>query len=287
MIVFEDFTYAYPTGSAPVLRGIDLVVEEGGFHGVVGASGAGKSTLAMAVAGFIPHAQGGEYAGRVAVGGAVVADTPLPELVTRVGLVQQNPFDQISGARFTVREEIAFGLENLGVEREEMARRVDAVMADLGITGLADRSPYALSGGQQQVVAVASMLVMRPEVLVLDEPTSQLDPGGARMVVEALGAVRRSGVTVLLVTHALELLAEHADTLHVLVDGEIAAQGPPAETLADDRMEEWGVGRPRYTEAAARARRDGLWEADRALPATLGAAAAGFRAAVRTEGGRR
>jgi energy-coupling factor transporter ATP-binding protein EcfA2 len=283
VIRFRDFTYAYPTGEAPVLHGVDLEVRPGRFHGLVGASGSGKSTLAMAAAGFIPHAQGGESTGEVTVGDLVVADTPLPDLVTRVGLVQQDPFDQISGARFTVREEIAFGCENLGVERGEMVRRVDEVMERLRIAHLADRSPYELSGGQQQVVAVASMLVMRPEVLVLDEPTSQLDPAGSRMVVEALAAVRATGMTVLLVEHGLELLAEHADELHVIADGRIVAEGPPADILTDPRLDAWGIGRTRFTAAAAEARRDGLWPRSRPLPATLDGAAAGFRAAANGE----
>lgn len=281
MITFRDFTYAYPTSDAPVLRDVDLAVRPGRFHGLLGASGSGKSTLAMAATGFIPHAQGGEHTGSVTVGDLVVADTPLPDLVTRVGLVQQDPFNQISGARFSVREEIAFGCENLGVDRTEIVGRVGQVMEMLGITDLADRSPYELSGGQQQVVAVASMLVMRPDVLVLDEPTSQLDPAGSRLVVEALAVIRETGMTVLLVEHTLELLAEHADELHVLRDGRIVAEGPPATILTDPRMEEWGVGRPRFTAVAAEARRENLWARDRELPVTLDAAAEGFREALK------
>ncbi|MBB6171994.1 energy-coupling factor transporter ATP-binding protein EcfA2 [Nocardiopsis mwathae] len=283
MITFRDFTYAYPTSEAPVLHDISMEVRPGRFHGLIGASGSGKSTLAMAAAGFIPHAQGGEHTGSVTVGGLTVADTPLPELVTRVGLVQQDPFNQISGARFSVREEIAFGCENLGIERDEMCARVSDVLERLRITHLADRSPYELSGGQQQVVAVASMLVMRPDVLILDEPTSQLDPGGSRMVVEALAAIRATGMTVLLVEHKLELLAEHADELHVVADGRIVAEGAPADILTDPRMDEWGIGRTRFTVAATEARRDGAWPEERALPVTLDGAAEGFRAAIKGE----
>lgn len=278
MITFRDFTYAYPTSESPVLHDVTLDVRPGRFHGLVGPSGSGKSTLAMAGAGFIPHAQGGEYTGDVTVDDLTVGDTSLPELVTRVGLVQQDPFNQISGARFSVQEEIAFGCENLGVERGEMVRRVEDVMRMLDITHLAARSPYELSGGQQQVIAVASMLVMQPSVLILDEPTSQLDPAGSRMVVEALAAIRQSGMTVLLIEHKLELLAEYADELHVLTGGQIAAEGTPTEILTDTRMEEWGIGRPRFATVAMEARREGAWPTSHSLPVTLDAAAAGFRA---------
>ncbi|GAA3744057.1 energy-coupling factor transporter ATP-binding protein EcfA2 [Spinactinospora alkalitolerans] len=285
MITFHDFSYAYPTSEAPVLHGVDLRIRPGRFHGLVGPSGSGKSTLAFAAAGFIPHAQGGEHTGSVTVDERIVADTPLPELVTRVGLVQQDPFNQISGARFSVREELAFGLENLGVEHAEMRHRVAEVLELLRIEHLADRSPYELSGGQQQVVAVGSMLVMRPEALILDEPTSQLDPAGSRMVVESLAAIRESGMTVLLIEHKLELLADHADELHVLVDGRIVAEGEPGRILTDARMAGWGLGATRFTTAAAEARRDGLWEQDRRLPVTLDAAAEGFRGVLEGKAG--
>ncbi|GDY32885.1 energy-coupling factor ABC transporter ATP-binding protein [Gandjariella thermophila] len=278
MIELDDFSYAYPTGSRPALRSLRLAVPAGQLCGVVGPSGAGKSTFAHALAGFIPHALGGETAGRVVVGGRTVADTPLPDLVRDVGLVLQNPFNQISGVKFTVREELAFGLENLGVPQEEMVRRVDAVLAELRIEGLADRSPYQLSGGQQQLVALGSVLVMRPSVLVLDEPTSQLDPVGSGQVFDAVRALHRAGVTIVLVEHKLERLAEIADRVLVLRHGEVALDGPPATVLADPRLADWGVAGTRYTAAARLARERGLWPEDRDLPVTLDAAVAGFRA---------
>ncbi|MGP4020323.1 energy-coupling factor ABC transporter ATP-binding protein [Saccharopolyspora sp. 5N708] len=276
MIEFSQFNYAYPTSTAPVLRDIAVTIPEGQVCGLVGPSGAGKSTLAYAAAGLIPHALGGEFTGSVTTAGRVVADTPLAEVVTEVGLVLQNPFNQISGAKYTVREELAFGLENLGVARPEMVSRIDGMLERLQITHLADRSPYELSGGQQQLVALAAVLVMQPRVLVLDEPTSQLDPAGSRLVFTALDELRDSGITVLLVEHKLEQLAEYTDRLLVLVGGSVQLDGPPEEVLADPRLPEWGVGTTRFTDVARRAAELGRWPTERPLPVTLPAAVAGF-----------
>lgn len=258
MIALDHVTYAYPDAAVTVLTDLSLHVPQGTLCGVVGASGAGKTTLAKVLSGFVPHAEGGELAGSVQVGGIDVPQTPLAEAIEKVGLVTQNPFNQISGAKFTVREEIAFGLENLGVERAEMIGRIEAVGELLRITHLMDRSPYALSGGQMQLVAIASMLVMRPAVLVMDEPTSQLDPGGARMVFDVVSELTRDGTTVVLLEHKLEQLRDHADQVVVLAGGRVALQGEPREVLSDERLTAWGTGSTRYTQAARSARDRGL-----------------------------
>ena len=213
MIRLDDVSYAYPDAPRPALERVNLEVERGSITGVVGASGAGKTTLAKVIAGFIPQVEGGELTGSATVDGRNLSELSLVEAVSQVGLVIQNPFNQISGARYTVRGEIAFGLENLGTPRAEMAARVDEVAALLRITDLLDRSPYALSGGQMQLVAIASMLVLRTPVLVMDEPTSQLDPAGTRMVFDVLARLRDAGITVVILEHKLELLHEHADRL--------------------------------------------------------------------------
>ena len=250
MIVLKDVYYRYPDTEIDVLRGIDLTVDAGQVVGVVGASGVGKTTLAKAIAGFIPHSEGGELTGSVQVDGIQVPASTLADVVSRVGLVTQNPFNQISGAKFSVREEIAFGLENLGVPRDEMIHRVAEVVALLGIGELVDRSPYALSGGQQQLVAIASMMVMAPRVLVMDEPTSQLDPSGSRLVFDIMGHLAEAGTTVIVFEHKLELLREHTELLHVLAEGVIVRSGTPREVLSDPRTDDWGVGATRITRAA-------------------------------------
>jgi energy-coupling factor transporter ATP-binding protein EcfA2 len=193
-----------------------------------------------------------------------------------VGLVIQNPFNQISGARFTVRGEIAFGMENVGTPRAEMAEPVAEVAALLRIEHLLDRSPYALSGGQQQLVAIASMIVLRTPVLVMDEPTSQLDPAGTRMVFGVLARLREAGTTIVIFEHKLELLHDHADRLHALAGRRIAASGTPTELLADPRTEEWGVGATRFTRAGRLARERGLLPAGAAVPVSFAQAAESF-----------
>ncbi|MFD4668820.1 energy-coupling factor ABC transporter ATP-binding protein [Lentzea sp. NPDC058450] len=283
MIEFGTVSYTYPTSAEESLRSITFDVPAGQVCGVVGASGSGKSTLANAMAGMIPHVSGGRLTGEVRIGGRPVASTPLAELVTQVGLVVQNPFNQMSGAKFTAREELAFGLENLGVERAEMARRIDGVLEDLRIGHLADRSPFALSGGQQQLVAIGSVLVMRPRVVVLDEPTSQLDPASAALVFGAFDALRRNGITIVLVEHRIEQLAELADRVLVLSQGSLVLDGPPDEVFTDERLPELGVSSTRYTRAARVAAGRDLWPADLSLPVLLPDAVRGFGAGLSVE----
>lgn len=269
LITLSDVHYSYPDTDVEVLAGIDLTVNAGQVVGVVGASGVGKTTLAKTIAGFIPHAEGGDLSGSIEVDGIEVPQSSLAEVVSRVGMVTQNPFNQISGAKFTVREEIAFGLENLGVPRDEMIERVAAVAQLLGIDDLVDRSPYALSGGQMQLVAIASMMVMEPRVLVMDEPTSQLDPSGSRLVFDIMGSLADAGTAVIVFEHKLELLWEHAAELHVLADGQIALSGEPSEVLSDPRTDEWGVGATRFTRAARRAIEQKLLPPSTTLPVSL------------------
>ncbi len=264
MISIKGFSYWYPDAAKPALRNINLDIADGQFCGIVGANGAGKSTLCYALSGFIPHFYRGEFEGDARIGKINVAESSLGELAGEVGLVFQNPFNQISGARFTVSEEIAFGLENLGLPKKEMRERISEVLELVGIKELANRSPFALSGGQQQRVAIASILAMRPKVLVLDEPTSQLDPRSTEDVFAALRALVRKGkTTVILAEHKLEWLAAFADRVIALNHGHIEMDGAPEKILASPRMLKLNIGRTQYTEAAARLRRG------KRLPVTL------------------
>ncbi|MFV0452757.1 MAG: energy-coupling factor ABC transporter ATP-binding protein [Propioniciclava sp.] len=276
MIDLIDVSYTYPGADQRALTEVSLRVPPGTLAGILGASGSGRTTLARVVAGFLPHADGGDLTGTATVAGHDLTAGTLLEAVSRVGLVTQNPFNQISGARYTVRGEIAFGLENIGTPRQEMVARVDEVADLLQITGLLDRSPYELSGGQQQLVAIASMIVLRTPVLVMDEPTAHLDPAGTRLVFEVLSRLRATGTTIVIVEDQLELLHQAADQLHVLVGGAIVASGDPSTLLADPRMPAWGVGTTRYTRAARLARAEGLLPHDAPLPVSLAQARATF-----------
>lgn len=281
MITLTDIGYAYPDAEHFALEKVSLRVERGEIVGIVGASGAGKTTLAKIISGFIPHVDGGELTGSVEVDGADVSQLSLSEAVAKVGLVIQNPFNQISGAKYTVRDEIAFGLENLGVPRDEMAERVVAAAELLRIGHLMDSSPYALSGGQQQLVAIASMVVLRTPVLVMDEPTSQLDPAGTRMVFDVLSALRDAGTTIVVFEHKVELLREHCDRIAVIAGETVAAVGEPREILGDPRMTQWGIDATRFTLAARAAAARGVGDRVGVPPVSIDEAAAFFAEAVR------
>jgi energy-coupling factor transporter ATP-binding protein EcfA2 len=213
--------------------------------------------------------------GTVEVLGNESQNSSLHEWVLNVGLAFQNPFNQISGAKYTVFEEIAFGLENIGIPREEMINRVEDAMKMTGISELADRSPYSLSGGQQQRVALTSILVMQPKVLVLDEPTSQMDPIGTREVFGVIRKMAEQGMTVILVEHKVEWIAQFADRVIALKDGQVLLEGKPSEVLTSRVLEQSGFGISRYTSVARKAQELGLWN-NAQLPVTLDEAAEGF-----------
>jgi energy-coupling factor transport system ATP-binding protein len=275
IVNLQNVTYKYPLTDTPVLQNINLQVEEGEFVAVIGPNGAGKSTLCYTLAGFVPHFFKGELTGIVEVAGNESHNSILSEWVLHVGLAFQNPFNQISGAKYTVFEELAFGLENIGIPREEMKARVEDTMRLTGISDLADRSPYSLSGGQQQRVALTSILVMQPKVLVLDEPTSQLDPIGTREVFGLIRNMAERGLTVILVEHKVEWIAQFADRVIALKDGEILLDGNPSEVLTSPLLPENGFGISRYTSVARKAREIALWNGEK-LPITLDEAVEGF-----------
>ena len=275
IVNLQNVTYKYPITETPALQNINLEVNEGEFIAVVGPNGAGKSTLCYTLAGFVPHFFRGELTGIVEVAGQESSKSNLHEWVLNVGLAFQNPFNQISGAKYTVFEELAFGLENTGVPREEMKQRVSDTMKLTGISDLADRSPYSLSGGQQQRVALTSILVMQPKVLVLDEPTSQMDPIGTREVFGVIRTMAERGMTVGLVEHKVEWIANFADRVIALHEGQILSDGKPGDVLTSDVLAEKGFGISRYTSAARKAKALGLWKKEK-LPVTLDEAVEGF-----------
>jgi energy-coupling factor transporter ATP-binding protein EcfA2 len=276
VVDISELNYTYPAAVTPALNGVSLQVEQGEFLAIVGNNGAGKSTLCYALAGFVPHHFKGRLHGKVLVTGLDTQKVSLNELVIRVGLVFQNPFNQISGTKYTVYEEIAFGLENTGVPREQMGTRIETAMELTGIADLKDRSPYSLSGGQQQRVALASILVMEPKVLVLDEPTSQLDPVGSREVFQVIKEMSERGMTVILVEHKVEWIAQYADRVVALHEGQILIEGKPRDVLTSPLLPERGFGLSRYTMAAREAREGELWPAGLNLPVTLQEAVDGF-----------
>jgi len=275
IVNLQNVTYKYPLTDSPALQNINLQVNEGEFVAIIGPNGAGKSTLCYTLAGFVPHFFKGELTGTVEVAGGESHNSSLSEWVLNVGLAFQNPFNQISGAKYTVFEELAFGLENIGIPRQEMKARVEEAMKLTGISDLADRSPYSLSGGQQQRVALTSILVMQPKVLVLDEPTSQMDPIGTREVFGVIRKMAQRGMTVILAEHKVEWIAQFADRVIALKDGQILLDDIPSEVLTSPILPANGFGISRYTSIARKAQEMGLWNKDR-LPITLDQAVEGF-----------
>jgi energy-coupling factor transport system ATP-binding protein len=224
----------YPGRPEPSLRDVSLDIGRGQRIGLTGRTGAGKSTLALAAAGFIPRVVRGTLTGEASVDGRTVVGTDAADVLGRVGIVFSTPANQLSGSKSTVREELAFGLENLGGLRESMDGRIEAVMARLGIRHLADREPFSLSSGEQQRVAIASIVVMGTGALVLDEPTAQLDPAGTTAVAELLRELAGTGSSILVTSHDPGLLAG-TDRCHVLDQGAVTASGPSAGVVADYR----------------------------------------------------
>ena len=180
------------------------------------------------------------------------------ELSQKIGFVFQNPFTQISGVKDTVFEEVAYGLENFGVPVEEIERRVIEVMKMTNIESLAEKNPFELSGGQMQRVALASVIVLEPDILIIDEPTSQLDPEGTESVFAIIKAMKDKQKTIILVEHKIDLIAEYADDVLVLKDGELIAVGDKNKILTDITLMEKGVALPQVVLLAVKLQKAGL-----------------------------
>lgn len=283
-IQVDKLSYSYAASPHLALDNVSFAAQTGSFIALMGANNSGKSTLCQALTGFIPHFHHGEMSGRVLVGGLDTSRCQLSDLVQMAGLVFQNPGNQLSGARFTVREEVAFGLENMGVPRAEMQTRIENILNLVGIRNLADVPPHELSGGQQQLAALAAMLVLEHQILVLDEPTSALDPSSSQRVFKLLHFWSRQGRTVILVERKLEEIAEYCDRVLVLAAGKIVRDGPPAKVLTDAAMNAYGIGRTRFTHIAEQAAGLGFWPTGHPLPVTLRAALSGFEQSLKDSG---
>ena len=267
ILEIEGLGFRYPESPRRAVDDFHLKVEEGEVVVLAGPSGCGKSTLLRAVNGLIPHMYSGEYSGEVRVGGRAVRDTSMRDLAQTVGFLFQNPENQIF--MFTVERDVAFGLENLGVPRPEMRARVDEAMALLGIEPLAQRAPHELSDGQKQRVALAGVLAMKPRLIILDEPTSLLDPKTAAELVELVGKLRdQLGTTFLVVEHRLDLLVRVADRIVVMSEGRKVLEGTPKEVLFGDQAEGYGVLIPAVTRLQKRLAGMGVAGTDRLLTPT-------------------
>jgi energy-coupling factor transporter ATP-binding protein EcfA2 len=219
-IQFEDYIWRYSGSEVPALDGVNLEIEEGAVVGVIGPNGSGKTTLAYSMNGLIPHQYNGVRKGKIYVMGKEVTDYNQAQLCQKVGLVFSDPEAQFTA--MTVEDEVVFGMENIGLSREEIRERLDWVVPLTEIGPLMRKPPYEVSGGQKQRVALASVLGMRPPILVLDEPTSMLDPIGRRRVFEVLGRLKREyQSTIVVIEHSLENLVPLADYMVLVYQGDV------------------------------------------------------------------
>ena len=250
IISLTDLRITYAGADQPALDRIDLDIAPGESVGVMGLTGAGKTTLALCLNGVVPQLLPGTVTGRATVAGHDPATTPVREMARTVGMIFDNPEYQLSQA--TVAEEVAFGLESLGVPPDAMPERIATALAAVGLDGFEDRSPQALSGGQQQRLAIAAVLVMDPSILVMDEPTSNLDPTGTADVFAIVRRLHREqGMTVVVADHDVETLAAHVERIVVLDDGRIVADGPASAVLRRvEDLRRWGLRPPQVTELA-------------------------------------
>ncbi len=281
LVSLRGATCRYPQNKTPALSDLSLDLEAGEILLVLGASGSGKSTLCRLLCGFFTHFYKGACEGEASVCGLDPRTAPLCDVIQRAGMVFQRPETQITGARFSVRGEIACGPENLGLPREEIARRVDEAMGLTRLESLADRSPFSLSGGEKQRLALASILAMRPGLLVLDEAASQLDPAGENDLLEVMRTLAENG-TALVATACLPgKAAALCHTLLVLDQGRPVLYGTPREVLAADKtriLDAAQTARPLCAQAAVEGSAMGLWPKNAPLPLNVEEAAEGFQA---------
>jgi energy-coupling factor transporter ATP-binding protein EcfA2 len=247
LIELNGVSFVYRGSKTLALKDVSLSIEPGEFVGIIGPTGAGKSTLCWAIVGVVPQILSGKLTGEVTVKGLPASRTPVAKTAQIVGLVQQDAEAQL--LMTDIDKEIVFSLENLSLPREEIERRLNYVLDLVNLRADRLRHPFYLSGGQKQRVAVAASLAMEPEVLILDEATSELDPLGAEEVHNLAGSLKAEGKTILMVEHNIDELAKHADRIVVMDHGEKVKDGPTREVLSDvDFLVDLGIYPPQVTQ---------------------------------------
>jgi energy-coupling factor transporter ATP-binding protein EcfA2 len=253
IIKIENLSVQYLEQEDKALDGISLEVNEGEFVAILGAHGAGKTTLCLSINGIVPNMINADMFGKIEVAGEVPPKIPVRELASKVGSVFDNPEFQMS--QLTVFEEVALGLQNLGVEKDTIIENITRSLELVGLAGFEERSPFEISGGQQQRLAMASALSMKPQILVLDEPTSNLDPIGKEEVFTVTRKMNQEeGLTVIIAEHEVEVIAEYADKVVLLEEGKITQMGTPEELFPNivNIQSDVGVRIPQITDFASK-----------------------------------
>ena len=250
IVVYENFSYSYPT-TPNALVDINLEIHRGEILGVIGPNGAGKSTFCKSLNGLVPHFYGGTMKGRVLVDGMDTFEHTTAELSTKVGLVFQEPETQLSGLALTVEDEVGFGLSMLGFPAKLIRQRAREALEKVGLKGFERRSPFELSGGEQQRLAIATVLAMKPEIMVLDEPVALLDPIGKYEVLSVIKEIAAEGSTIVIAEHEIEELAYFADRILVLNEGRMVSLDNAKMVLSEvEKLKKIGVDPPSVTELA-------------------------------------
>lgn len=252
----NHLSFTYTGASKPSIEDISIGIAPGEFVVLTGPSGCGKTTICRCLNGLIPNFYSGDFAGELIVDGMSVKQHTTAELAPHVGMVFQNPENQLFS--LSVERDVAFGPENLGLSREETRKRVDWALDVTGISRLKDKPPYELSGGQQQRAAIAAVLAMQPKVMILDEPTSFLDPKSALEILEVISDLNKKlGITIILVEHRLDIVSKHANRVIVMDNGRIVLDGTPKDVYGE-HARLIGIGLPRVTTLFNLLQRDGI-----------------------------
>jgi len=236
LIELQHINYRYPLTPELTIKDLSLKVEPGEVLGLIGSNGSGKTTVCNIMRGFIPAFYKGELEGKVIFEDEPLDTSNLGRLAQKIGYAFQNPFTQITGVKYTVYDEIGYGLENLSVPREEANEKVEQVIKLLNLEKIRNQNPYDLSGGQKQMVALASVIVLDPELIILDEPTSQLDPSSTLAVYNIVKNLKKQGKTIIIVDHKVDLLAQVCDEIAVIQDGQLVVKGETHHVFSDEKV---------------------------------------------------
>ena len=256
----KDLKFKYRDAKKRVLNGLNFQVKKGEFLCIIGQNGSGKSTLCNALVGLIPYYFAGKLRGQVLVDGIDTQESTIAELSSKIGLVFQNPFNQLSYTAGSVAEELAYGLGNKGVPREKMVKKVEYVAKLMRIDHIIHKNPLELSGGQVQRVAFGSTFIMEPGILVLDECTTQLDPLGSEEIFDIVKELNKNGVTVIMVDHDMERVARCADRILVLDSGEQVALDTPQNIFGNPDVMAHHIGAPDYVAITRELKERGLYD---------------------------